>query len=345
MVSKKKIPRRLVIAPQFPAKLRYQEWWIKEFRTKFSNYFSQVEILGPVDSCFPFGECFGEYSVEFSPQKASIQWEAKMLEDYFYLRQDDILFLTDISYPGIFPALLFHGRPDYVFAFCHATSLNRYDIFSGIRKRKFAYEKQILEMCNGVFVGSEYHRNKLLEKGRVNTEIFVSGVPFPPSYVAGSRSKLTERQRNSDRSITIASLARPCMQKVTKRVEKRVQREIGCKIIRPNATTWNQYYDFISKCLIVLSTSKEETFGYQIIDAILGGAIPLAPNKFSYPEILPSSNLYDSVDELISKIKLVQRDPSQFRLRLEDLDVTSRCSSFYHFVSSTIGEFLKNGSK
>jgi hypothetical protein len=39
---------RLIFVPQFPTKLRYQNWWITEFPHQFKNYFDEVITLGAI---------------------------------------------------------------------------------------------------------------------------------------------------------------------------------------------------------------------------------------------------------------------------------------------------------
>ena len=51
-------------------------------------------------------------------------------------------------------------------------------------------------------------------------------------------------------------------------------------------------------------SSNEETFGYQVVDAILHGCIPIAKNDFSYPELLPREYLYDDLNELMDTLML-----------------------------------------
>jgi hypothetical protein len=51
-----------------------------------------------------------------------------------------------------------------------------------------------------------------------------------------------------------------------------------------------------------LITANEETFGYQIVDAVMHGCIPIAKNSLSYPELLPEEYLYNSADEMVEKI-------------------------------------------
>ena len=37
---------RLIFVPQYPAKMRYQEWWLSEFSKNFWNHYDNVIVLG-----------------------------------------------------------------------------------------------------------------------------------------------------------------------------------------------------------------------------------------------------------------------------------------------------------
>ena len=38
--------RRLFFAPQYPSRLRYQEWWYKKIPEEMKKYFDEVIVLG-----------------------------------------------------------------------------------------------------------------------------------------------------------------------------------------------------------------------------------------------------------------------------------------------------------
>ena len=48
-------------------------------------------------------------------------------------------------------------------------------------------------------------------------------------------------------------------------------------------------------------TAHEDTFGYQIVDAVTNNCIPLARNSLAYPELLPREYLYNDLDDLIMR--------------------------------------------
>jgi len=278
---------RLIIIPQYPAKLRYQEWWFTEFPRRFSAYFSEVLLLG---RNVMEKQKRADIS-SFSPAMESMAFEAMLIEEYnqLTLKKDDTLLLCDLSYPGIFPMFLLHKRPDKCFAICHATSLNRYDYFSKVRTIKYPIEKAVAKLFVKVFVASEYHKRKL---GWGN--IIVQPLPDSPFYSLLKYSK--------NRIYNLVSVSRSSKQKVTYKLEKKLQRDLNQTIVRPTPYSWEDYYNFLSRSKILVITSKEETFGYQVLDAVNNGCIPIAPNGMSYSELLPKVYLYDSYEELKEKI-------------------------------------------
>lgn len=285
---------RLIFVPQFPVKMRYQEWWLPVFKEEFKKEFDEVIVLGksfisnfkdqPTDSPNVFSNL--QLSVELERHQI---WEFMSLD----LKDNDILFLSDLSYPGFFSNILHHKRPSKNFAFCHGTSRNAYDIFQPVRKSKWLVETGHSKLFDKVFVASEYHEYKL-KYYRRNSDwrnVVVTALPYPPFKTYNIAGKVKD---------TI-SVARPNIQKVNKRLEKKVEKKFG-KIIRRNFISWDNYYRCISMCKVMLITSKEETFGYQIVDAVLNGCVPIAPNKFSYPELLPREYLYNNEEELFKII-------------------------------------------
>ena len=275
--------RRIIFVPQYPSKMRYQEWWYTKFPEEFSKRGYEVVTLGSLDKYVNYDTSL------FSPVKASIQYETQQIHDFLNLElyDDDILFLSDISFPGLFTTVLYHKRCKHMFAFCHATSLNRYDYFESCKNSKFLVETGFSKMFNKVFVGSEYHKKKL---GWDNT--IVTYLPFPPF-----------EPKKENKTVNIISVARPSVQKRDDLLESFVEKRFG-GIFRPVCSSWDDYFSYLSMSKVLLVTANEDTFGYQIVDAVLNGCIPIARNKFAYPEILPKIYLYDNTIELLQKIEL-----------------------------------------
>lgn len=278
---------RIIYVPQYPTKMRYQEWWFWKLPAEFKKAGFYVHTLGEKYAEMLGGET-GD-SEMFSPINTAIDFETAQINEYMELnlQEDDILFLSDISFPGFFANALYHKKPKRCFAFCHATSKNTLDYFAPVHYSKFHVEEAHALMFNAVFIGSNYHDDKLHWPNALVTRL-----PYPPlKFFRGKKI------------FDFVSTSRPTPQKVDARVESLVEKVFNTRIIRKEHTSWLDYYSFLSKSKVLLITSKEETFGYQVVDAVLNGCIPIAPNEFSYPELLPSEYLYNDEDELLMILK------------------------------------------
>lgn len=346
---------RLILVPQYPAALRYQEWWDWYLEQRYLEHFDEVirlgPELGPLETRTPQQQVVG-----FAPVEESLRFEILQMHQFLSLelQDSDILLLHDLSFPGLFASMLLHKRPVRCFAICHATSKNRYDLFQSVRRIKYPLEKAHSRLFNGVFVASEYHARKL---GRQWYNLHVVKFPLPP-YKAPSegteprspsyprllsgvdlRDGLPTKQSGELlRGPLFVSAARPGKQKVNKKLEGALEAAFCEEISRADPAvcqSWTSYYEFLGRAAFLIVTSKEETYGYQVIDAMLCGTTPVAPNAMSYPELLPRECLYvpGSPSSLIDTVhRLIAEGPP--KLHLPD-------NSFFETTSS----IMLNGSK
>lgn len=306
---------RLVIVPQLPQKLRYQEFFFYEFPNKLKNYFDDIILIGK-DYLYFHPQGLRDDISMFSSINESIEFELYQIKEYnsLDLKNDDILLMLDLSFPGFFSNILYHKKPNKCFVYCHATSKNQYDLFSSVRYSKFPCETAHSKLYNKVFVGSEYHKNKL---GWNNIEVV--GLPVPP-FETFKEEKIYD----------IISVSRPNKQKVNKKIEKLIERDF-CDIIRKDVNSWEEYYKFLSQGKILLLTGKEETFGYSAMESIMNNTYVLAPRNFSYPELLPNDYLYSNYEELKLKIWNILNDKEYFPIsKLINQDL---CDNFYKNIS------------
>ena len=302
---------RLILVPQYPTKLRYQEWWGTQLPIEFGKYFDEVITLGEELDIRAERAKEGD----FSPINDSIVYETFQIRMYLALdlRPDDVLLLCDLSYPGFFANVLHHKKPKKCFAICHGTSKNNFDYFFNTRYSKYPMERASASLFNAVFVASEYHKKKL----KWWTNLIVQPFPFPP-FMDGPVNKGVRHNE-------IVSVSRQTIQKVTRTLEHPVEKEYG-KIIRADCKDWWEYITFLQDSKILLITAKEETYGYQVIDAFLNGCVPVAPRKYSYTELLPDHLLYKDKNDLMDVLELVNCYPKTI---LTGLLIQKQASQFY----------------
>lgn len=66
--------------------------------------------------------------------------------------------------------------------------------------------------------------------------------------------------------------------------------------------TKESYLDWLSQIDVVVSTADHEFFGIAVCEAIWAGAIPMLPNRLSYPELASKESLYETLEEAATRI-------------------------------------------
>lgn len=89
----------------------------------------------------------------------------------------------------------------------------------------------------------------------------------------------------------------------------------------------NEYFEWLRKGSIVVSTAIQENFGISIIEAIRFRCMPILPNRLSYPEIIPTQFhqqvLYENLEGLVELLYQTLRNPGAHQETVTEL---SRCA-------------------
>jgi len=279
---------RLIWVPQYPSVMRYQEWWYTEFPKEFSNYFDDVIVLGDEYLKSLETSKFKQSTSEmFAPVEDAINFELHQIREYMNIPiyPEDVVFLSDLSFPGLFSNILYHERPNRCFAFSHAGPTNHLDYFSGDRISKHWNEQAISQIFDLIFVGSEHQKILMDIKNSVVVRLPYP-VPITPMKV--------------EKQYDVVSVCRLNDQKICLSDEEKIEDKYG--IIRKQFDTWDEYSKFLSASKILIISSLADTFNYTILDAIKCGCIPIAPNRLCFPEILPKEYLYNNGDEALKLV-------------------------------------------
>lgn len=294
---------QLVIVPQLPVALRYQEWWPDALVQGLFPYFAGICVLGrhsdPVEVD----------NASFSLPHAAIRNELNQIDQWLQRTGHPdvpmVLLHCDLSYPGIFHQVLALKRPAHSAVICHASARNRFDVFAGV-KGKWRSERAAAEMYDKVLVATHYHAWKLRSGGVTNARV-LGALPHPPASIR-PRPFYNASNWPGERPLHFVSVARPTRQKVDQGVEEALKQLTGNAVHRPTGIkTWEHYYHFLDRSKFLVITSREETYGYQVVDAVLRGCIPIAPRACSYPELLPPYLLYDINGSALDRARRIQR--------------------------------------
>ena len=84
------------------------------------------------------------------------------------------------------------------------------------------------------------------------------------------------------------------------------------QLVHFGRATREQYRALLQRSDIIISTAQHEFFGIATIEAIGAGAMPLLPQRLSYPELIPPSwharVLYSSLDDAFERLAAWLRD-------------------------------------
>lgn len=329
----------LYLIHQYPATNRYQEWWIKEFPNRLSQ-----EGLNIIHSVPGIGLEFQVNKAEFSPLSNSVEWETDQMNSLLAYISNNIvgklgILHLDLSFPGIFTSMIplikkIHQNCKIYF-FCHATSINRLDYFAHVRTQKWKLEKFCIENSSLVFVSTEYHKNKLTRHipNMKHKIISIGGLPIDPA-LSELASRTTRVENSESRYVVIPS--RPNKQKVSlyfiDTLRKKLKKyDIDLVLTYQENLTLLEYYKKISGSKCVVLNSKEDTFGYPILESSIL-KVPILVNECcSYRELLNDNCFYKNIDELVDKIISNNLDNCTMKQ-----DVIDNCENFYHILSSHI---------
>jgi glycosyltransferase involved in cell wall biosynthesis len=98
---------------------------------------------------------------------------------------------------------------------------------------------------------------------------------------------------------------------------KDARSRFGNKILQfGHVASKNEYFDWLKRGFVTVSTALQENFGIATVEAMRYGCLPLLPDRLVYPEILPKEFhgdfLYDDDDDLVNKLARLLRHPERY---------------------------------
>jgi hypothetical protein len=171
-------------------------------------------------------------------------------------------------------------------------------------------------ICDGIFVGSDFHKNNVCEYFGLNrSTVHATGYVWDLNYM----SEFKRAIGNVEKEDFVIWPHRWCNEKgiselkyFAKNTTKKIiitssgpRKDLGWILppnveYRPNLTKL-EYYTLMAKAKWYLSTAHQETQGYTILEAIFFGCNILVPNRACCPEMVPHINVYNDIKEVDKK--------------------------------------------
>ena len=247
--------------------------------------------------------------------------QLQMIADLFNegkIENGDAFLVGDIFFPGIemikyMSELL--GLDVKVYGINYAGRADKTDFVQQLSHWADTSEAGYHFICDGIFVGSEDHKNNVVNFFGLNTAtVHTTGLVWDLNYMQTFKEQignvqkedfviwphrwceekgiheLIEFAKNTKKKIVITSSGpKKDLGKLPKNIEYR------------HGLTKGEYFELMAKARWYLSNAYQETFGYTIQEAIFFGCNILVPNRACCPEMVPSRNVYHSVSEIETK--------------------------------------------
>ena len=214
------------------------------------------------------------------------------------VRDGDKFFVSDLWFPGLeaIPYMaMFRGIDVEVWGIMHAGSWTETDFVRGLRKWARFVELGWFEMCAGVFVGSEFHRQDILAKRRClhPEKVHATGLVFSTEDVKAAVPELP-----SKRDLVVFA-GRTDDEKQPWLFDELAKR-IGPPVEFVKSYDLNldkgAYFRLLAEAKVVFSAALQENFGYSMLEAATLGAVPVVPDRLAYTEIWPEACRYESME-------------------------------------------------
>ena len=245
--------------------------------------------------------------------------QLQMIADLFNegkVNDGDAFLVGDIFFPGIEMIKYMAELQDInvrVYGINYAGRADKTDFVQKLGYWADASEAGYHFICDGIFVGSEDHRNNVIDYFGLNPAVVhTSGLIWDLNYMQefleeiGSVEKedfiiwphrwcnekgideLCEYAKSTNKKIVVTSSgpAKDCGTNLPKNIEFKFN------------LTKKEYFTLMAKARWYLSTAYQETFGYTIQEAIFFGCHILVPNRACCPEMVPDMNVYHHIKEI-----------------------------------------------
>jgi glycosyltransferase involved in cell wall biosynthesis len=230
------------------------------------------------------------------------------------IKNGDVFLVADIFFPGIesikYMAEL-SGITVHVYGFNHAGRADDTDFVQRLGKWADKSEQGYHEICDGIFVGSVYHKGHIIDHFNYPEEkIHVTGMVWDIDWLTnvypyGNDAKedyciyphRLSPEKGTDEFFRVAE-ENLDIQFIVTCSGKSYSGKVPVNVTICEQMTKKQYYEKMSKARWYLSTSNHENFGYTLQEAILYGCEICVPNRACYPEMVPLRNLWYTHEDI-----------------------------------------------
>jgi glycosyltransferase involved in cell wall biosynthesis len=293
------------------------------------------EIVYPYCDYVYYPSNFNELKIakgEFLDIERTIQFKARQIEMVSLAFQEgkikdgDWFLVGDIFFPALeaikYMAELQNIRIS-IAGFNYAGRSDANDFVRKLNKWSDYSELAYHQVCDIIFVGSEYHKNNVVEYFDIDKKkVIVTGYIWDKEKAFALYPQINSKEdyiifphrlskeKGIDEFLSICNLMSNSKFIVTSSSNNKSQIDFPTNVEYRYGITKSEYYLILSSAKYYLSTAYQETFGYTLREALMYNCVICAPNRVCYKEMLPPQVLYNSINEvpIILKKGLIMND-------------------------------------
>ena len=245
--------------------------------------------------------------------------QLQMIADLFNegkVNNGDTFLIGDIFFPGIEMIKYMAELQEIdvkVYGINYAGRADKTDFVQKLGYWADASELGYHQICDGIFVGSDDHKENVCEYFGLNTAtVHTTGLIWDLNYMQEFHEEigyiekedfviwphrwcnekgideLIQYANSTDKKIVVTSSGpvKDCGTNLPRNIEFKFN------------LTKKEYFTLMAKARWYLSTCYQETFGYTIQEAIFFNCNILVPNRACCPEMVPSVNVYEKVEDI-----------------------------------------------
>lgn len=218
------------------------------------------------------------------------------------IKDGDVFFVSDLWFAGIEAIkymAMFSDVQVKIKGFLHAGSFTETDFVRNLEDWAQYVEKGWFKMFDTIYLGSNFIKNELIEKGRIInlSHLKVLGLPFNTEDLLKQVPK-TPWEKKEDIVIFAGRLDDEKQPWHFDELARRFE-GTGVKFIKTMelGLSKKEYLELLSKSKVFFSSALQENFGYSALEASTYDLGLVLPNRLVYPEFYPSKFLYKTLDE------------------------------------------------
>lgn len=293
----------LIFVPIELLEERYSKQWYAWFVSEFTRQGVVYTCVGDmVDTKITSGQFLDVFDTNSFKLRQSLEIISKIKNGF-----SGTIFYMDLWFPSIEAVGYIRDlakRDIKIVGMLHAGTWDPHDFLSQNNLVSWArgFEQSIFDVAASVIVATEFHKQLILSTFPSVPPDKLKVIPWPVFYA----EKYYGNTVRQDIVLFPHRLAPEKQPWVFEEVEKLYRERYGSGVqfitTINNVRTKQELYALMSRSKVVFSSALQETFGIAMVEGLNCGCIPVAPNRLSYPEVLPRDCLYSTLSEAVEKI-------------------------------------------